>query len=90
MIQTEKEAQLWRDHGKSVKMVYLSDVNKFSRYSMAVRMVINIGPDVLPLVEWLMSFVDRMAKARISLGERKEAKKKREDLNINYDKIESK
>jgi hypothetical protein len=30
-------------HGKSVKLVYISDVNKFSRYPMAARMVINLN-----------------------------------------------
>lgn len=50
LLESEKEANTWKNHGKSVKMLYLSDVNKFSRYAMAVRMVINLGPDVLPLV----------------------------------------
>lgn len=56
-------------HGKSVKLVYISDVNKFSRYPMAVRMVINLNSDdLLPMLEWLMNFVDRIAKARMSIG----------------------
>lgn len=63
----------------------MSDVNKFSRYPMTVRMVINLGKDVLPLVEWLISYVDRMSKARMSSGERKEAKKRREGLNLKFD-----
>lgn len=66
-------------------MLYLSDVNKYSRYAMAVRMVVNVGGDLGVLVEWLMGFVDRMAKIRMSVGERREARRKREDLCINYD-----
>ena len=59
----------WKQHGKSVKLVYISDVNKFSRYPMAVRMVINLNEDdILPMLEWLINFVDRMAKAKMSIG----------------------
>lgn len=59
-------------HGKSVKLVYISDVNKYSRYPMAVRMVINLNEDDLqPMLQWLISFVDRMAKVKMSVGERK-------------------
>lgn len=59
-------------HGKSVKLVYISDVNKFSRYPLAVRMVINLNQqDVPPMLEWLMSFVDRMAKVKMGQGEKK-------------------
>jgi len=49
----------------------MSDINKYSRYSMAIRMVINIGEDLLPLLNWVIAFVDRMSKARMSAGERK-------------------
>ena len=35
-------------------------------------MVISMNEeDVLPMFEWLISFVDRMAKAKMSIGERK-------------------
>ena len=37
------------------------------------------------MFEWLISFVDRMAKAKMSIGERKEALKKREGFDIKYD-----
>ncbi len=66
-------------------MLYMSDVNRYSRYPMTVRMVINIGKDVVPLVNWLITYVDRMAKARMTSGERREATKRREGLNIKYD-----
>lgn len=49
-------------------MVYMSDVNQYSRYPMTVRMVINLGKDVLPMVKWLISYVDRMSKIRMSSG----------------------
>lgn len=63
---------MWRTHGKSVKMVYISDVNKFSRYPMAVRMVINLNKDDLPpMLEWLISFIDRVSKFKMNIGERK-------------------
>ena len=42
-LYSEKEANEWKKHGKSVKLVYISDVNKFSRYPMAVRMVMNMN-----------------------------------------------
>lgn len=85
-LYSEKEAETWKKHGSSVKMVYISDVNKFSRYPMAVRMVVNLNTeDLVPMLEWLMSFVDRMAKVRMSVGERKEAERKRESLNITYE-----
>lgn len=68
-----------------MKLVYISDVNKFSRYPMAVRMVINLNTeDLIPMVEWLIAFVDRMAKVRMSVGEKREAEKKRETLQISY------
>jgi hypothetical protein len=36
---------------------------------MAVRMVINLNEDdILPMLEWLINFVDRMAKAKMSIG----------------------
>lgn len=60
--------QLWKEHGRSVKMLYMSDVNRYSRYPMTVRMVVNLGKDVLPLVEWLMNYVDRMSKIRMTSG----------------------
>ena len=61
-----------------MKLVYFSDVNKFSRYPMAIRMVMNMNEsDVEPMLEWLMSFVERISKAKMSAGERKEALKKR-------------
>lgn len=53
-------------------MVYISDVNKFSRYPMAVRMVINLNKDDLPpMLEWLISFIDRVSKFKMNIGERK-------------------
>ena len=52
-------------------MVYMSDVNRFSRYPMTVRMVINLCDDIIPLVEWLISYIDRMSKARMTSGERR-------------------
>ena len=62
---------MWKEHGKHVKMVYMSDVNRFSRYPMTVRMVINLCDDIIPLVEWLISYIDRMSKARMTSGERR-------------------
>lgn len=45
---------------------------------MAVRMVMNMNEeDIIPMLEWLMNFVDRMSKAKMSIGERKDALKKR-------------
>lgn len=85
MLGNEREVNVWREHGRSVKMVYMSDINKYSRYSMAVRMVINIGEDLIPLLEWLFTFVDRMSKIRMSAGERREAKLKRSKLEIKYE-----
>jgi len=36
---------------------------------MAVRMVVNLNAeDLPPMLEWLMSFVDRMAKVKMSIG----------------------
>ena len=67
----EADIQVWKEHGRSVKMVYMSDVNRYSRYPMTVRMVINLGRDVLPLVQWLVGYVDRMSKIRMTSGERK-------------------
>jgi hypothetical protein len=84
-LYSEKEAAVWRRHGRSVRLVYLSDVNKYSRYPMAVRMVLNLNADdVVPMLEWLIGFVDRVAKLRMTVGERKEALKKREALQIHY------
>ena len=77
-LYSEKETNIWMKHGKSVKMVYISDVNKFSRYPLAVRMVMNLNEqDIPPMLEWLMSFIERMSKVKMSQGERKEALKKR-------------
>lgn len=71
VLHSEREALLWKHHGRSVKMLYLSDINKFSRYSMAVRMVINLGDDLPHLLEWLITFVDRMAKLKMTSNERR-------------------
>lgn len=40
---------------------------------MAVRMVINMGKekDIEPMLEWLINFVDRMAKVKQGTGQRK-------------------
>jgi hypothetical protein len=70
-LYNEEEIQLWKEHGKSVKMVYMSDVNSYSRYPMSVRMVINLGKDLMPLVGWLITYVDRMSKTRMTSGERR-------------------
>lgn len=45
-------------------------------------MVLNLGKDVVPLVGWLIGYVDRMAKTRMTSGERREARKRREGLNL--------
>lgn len=59
-------------------MVYISDVNKFSRYPMAVRMVINLHKeDLSPMLDWLINFIDRMAKVRMNKGQQKQAEKRR-------------
>lgn len=84
-LHNEEDIQLWKEHGKNVKMVYMSDVNQFSRYPMTVRMVLYLGKDLLPLVHWLLAYVDRMAKIRMSSGERKEARKRREGLDFKVD-----
>lgn len=61
--------ETWNKFGKSVKLVYISDVNKFSRYPMAVRMVMALNDtDVPNMIDWLMSFVDRMSKAKQSIN----------------------
>jgi hypothetical protein len=53
---------------------------------MGVRMVMNLNEDdIIPMMEWLMSFIDRMAKVKMSIGERKDALKKRETLQISYE-----
>ena len=58
-------------------MVYMSDVNRYSRYPMTVRMVINLSKDILPMINWLVTYVDRMSKTKMTSGERREARKKR-------------
>lgn len=52
---------------------------------MTVRMVVNLGPDLIPLLNWLISYVDRMAKTRMTSGERREARKRREGLNLRFE-----
>ena len=79
-LHNEDDIQLWKEYGKNVKMVYMSDVNRYSRYPMTVRMVLNLSKDMLPLVQWLLNYVDRMSKIRMSSGERREARKRREGL----------
>lgn len=49
---------------------------------MTVRMVVNLGKDLVPLVGWLTVFVDRMSKIRMTSGERRDARKRREGLNL--------
>ena len=49
-------------------MVYMSDMNQFSRYPMTCRMVLTLGSDVVPLLQWLIAYVDRMSKIRMSSG----------------------
>ena len=49
---------------------------------MTVRMVINLGKDVLPLVQWLLAYVDRMSRIRMSSGERREARDRRKGLDL--------
>jgi hypothetical protein len=45
---------------------------------MGVRMVMNLNEDdIIPIMEWLINFIDRMSKAKMSTSERKEAMKKR-------------
>lgn len=66
-------------------MVYMSDVNRYSRYPMTVRMVLQLGEGVGPLVQWMLNYVDRMAKIRMSSGERREARKRREGLDFKVD-----
>lgn len=84
-LASEKEVQTWKQYGKHVRLVYISDVNKFSRYPMAVRMVLTLHPTgIIPMLEWLVGFIDRVASIKMGAGERKEAQKKRQTLNINY------
>lgn len=52
-------------------MVYLSDHNKFSRYPMALRMVINLSQDPTPLLNWMINFIDKMSKVKMGLGEKR-------------------
>lgn len=53
---------------------------------MAVRMVMSLNnKDVPQMIDWLMSFVDKMAKARQGISEYRDARKKRETLDISYD-----
>ena len=58
-------------------MVYMSDVNRYSRYPMTVRMVINLSKDILPMINWLVTYVVRMSKTKMTSGERREERKKR-------------
>lgn len=66
-------------------MVYMSDVNRYSRYPMTVRMIVYVGKDLLPMVQWLITYVDRMSKIRMSSGERREARRRREGLDFRID-----
>ena len=66
-------------------MVYLSDMSRYGRYPLTVRMTVVLGKDILPLVEWLIGFIDRMSRLRMSAGERKEARKRREGLRVHYE-----
>ncbi len=34
---------MWKKYSKYIKLVYLSDINQFSRYPMALRMTINLN-----------------------------------------------
>lgn len=52
---------------------------------MTVRMVLQLGEGVGPLVQWMLNYVDRMAKIRMSSGERREARKRREGLDFKVD-----
>ncbi len=79
-----------------MKLLYLSDINKFSRYPMALRMVINLSEDdldkgkcdgLISLLEWMVAFVDRMSKVRMPVMDKKEAKKKREGIDDVYDQF---
>ena len=77
LLHGESEVQLWNQYSKNVKMVYLSDMSRHGRYAMTVRMNIQLGKDLAPMLQWFIVFVDRMAKLRMSAGERKEARKRR-------------
>ena len=44
---------------------------------MTVRMTVVLGKDILPLVQWLIEIIDRVSRARMSAGERKDARKRR-------------
>lgn len=46
----------------------MSDVNQYSRYPMTVRMIVYLNKDILPLIQWLLTYVDRMSKIRMSSG----------------------
>ena len=68
LLHNEEEIQLLKEHGRIVKMIYMSDVNTYSQYPMTVRIVVNLGKDLLPLVGWLMAYVDRMSKIIMTSG----------------------
>ena len=77
---------MWKNNAKYVKMVYLSDVNKFSRYPMALRMVITLdqadmdkkgNSALLELFSWMLSFSQRMSKVRMNVNDKREARKNR-------------
>jgi hypothetical protein len=35
---------------------------------MALRMVINISQDMIPLLVWMLNFVDKMSKLKMGVG----------------------
>lgn len=48
--------------------MYLSNHNKFSRYPLAVRMVVILSNETDKMIEWLIGFVDRMSKVKMTGG----------------------
>ena len=47
LLATEREVEMWVGCARYVKMVYLSDINRYSRYPTALRVVINITEEDL-------------------------------------------
>ena len=68
---SEQDFNLWTKYGKNIKLLYLSTQNKYSRYPLAVRMVLLLNSDIMPMIEWLMRFADRIHKLKFSKEERR-------------------
>ena len=53
---------------EDIEAALTNDLEIIDRYFQENDLVINLGKDVLPLVKWLIGYVDRMSKIRMSSG----------------------